>query len=48
MLSEWHLQAACRGRRPGDFVQGPKFDYAIHSRDLRVVPREPRVFGVSR
>jgi WhiB family transcriptional regulator, redox-sensing transcriptional regulator len=27
MLREWHLQAACRGRGPGDFVQGPKFDY---------------------
>ena len=27
LSSEWHLQAACRGRGPGDFVQGPKFDY---------------------
>jgi WhiB family transcriptional regulator, redox-sensing transcriptional regulator len=27
MLSEWHQEAACRGRGPDDFVRGPKADY---------------------
>jgi WhiB family redox-sensing transcriptional regulator len=27
MLSEWQLQAACRGQGPKEFVRGPKTDY---------------------
>ena len=27
MVSEWHLQAACRGQGPQEFVRGPKSDY---------------------
>ncbi len=27
MLSQWYLQAACRGQGPQEFVRGPKADY---------------------
>jgi WhiB family transcriptional regulator, redox-sensing transcriptional regulator len=27
MMSEWHQEAACRGRGPNAFVRGPKSDY---------------------
>ena len=27
MLSDWILQAACRGQGPDEFVRGPKSDY---------------------
>ncbi len=29
MLTEWHLQAACRGRGPSEFVRGPRSDYDL-------------------
>jgi hypothetical protein len=27
VLSQWHLQAACRGQGPDEFVRGPNSDY---------------------